>query len=93
MALLKNFMVKNVIHKKCIPRIIYFSLSVHSLRRMQKWVERIFSFIPNRQMWVPENEPDYSLPAFGSVSKLCRYIPVDPMSWIKFTFPMTPFFR
>ena len=70
--------------------IIYFLKSVHSLDTIQTWVEDIFTFIPNRQISAPENEPNYSNPAFGPVSRLCKYIPVDPMSWIKLTFPLPP---
>ena len=57
---------------------------------MQSWVEDIFSPIPNREIQSPENEPDYSIPAFDSVSKLCRYIPVGQMTWIIMAFPMPP---
>ena len=57
---------------------------------MQSWVVDIFGQIPNREIQYPQNEPDYSIPAFDSVSKLVQYVPVRQGTGIVMTFPMPP---
>ena len=61
---------------------------VHSLDTMQEWCEKIFTNVPKRDLVQPAAEPDYEVSPIDQMSKVVKYIPVNEMSSVMFTFAL-----